>query len=197
MLVLYEMTGAFADLYEDYDAINNIVFNTDDKGNYIDDDGNVVDPEQFRENMRAAWFDTLDGMEQEIQAKAETVAVFIKNMNAEAELMKAEENRLKARRQAKEKAAERMKEYLISCLDTVKLTKIGGIRASMYIKNNPVSLNIVDESSFIDWAEKHDKDELLRYKAPEINKTAVKALIKSGEYIPYTELVQGRSIIIK
>ena len=193
---LYEMSADFAELFDNYDAIVNIEFTPDGKGGFLDDDGNPVDPEERRREMQQAWFDTLDGMEQELVRKAENVAVYIKNMEAEAKTLKTEEDRLKARRQAKENAAKRMREYLMDCMKQANISKIDEPRAIISLRNNPESVEISDENDFISWANE-DHDEYLRYKAPEINKTAVKNALKSGAEIPFAALTRSQSLTIK
>ena len=195
MSKLYEMTADFAELFDNYDAIVNIEFTPDGKGGFVDDDGNPVDPEAYRKEMQQAWFDTLDGMEQELARKAENVAVYIKNMESEAKTLKAEEDKLKARRQAKENAAKRMREYLMDCMKQANISKIDEPRAVISLRNNPESVEISDETEFIGWAADHD--EYLRYKAPEINKTAVKNALKSGAEIPFAALTRSQSLTIK
>ena len=195
MSKLYEMTADFAELFDNYDAIANIEFTPDGKGGFLDDDGNSVDPEERRREMQQAWFDTLDGMEQELVCKAENVAVYIKNMESEAKTLKAEEDKLKARRQAKENAAKRMREYLMDCMKQANISKIDEPRAVISLRNNPESVEISDETEFIGWAADHD--EYLRYKAPEINKTAVKNALKSGAEIPFAVLTRSQSLTIK
>ena len=193
---LYEMSTDFAELFDNYDAIVNIEFTPDGKGGFVDDDGNPVDPEERRREMQQAWFDTLDGMEQELVRKAENVAVYIKNMESEAKTLKAEEDKLKARRQAKENAAKRMREYLMGCMKQANISKIDEPRAIISLRNNPESVEISDENDFISWANE-DHDEYLRYKAPEINKTAVKNALKSGAEIPFAALTRSQSLTIK
>ena len=193
---LYEMSADFAELFDNYDAIVNIEFASDGKGGFMDDDGNPVDPEERRKEMQQAWFDTLDGMEQELVRKAENVAVYIKAMEAEAKSLKAEEDKLKARRQAKENAAKRMREYLMGCMKQANISKIDEPRAIISLRNNPESVEISDENDFISWANE-DHDEYLRYKAPEINKTAVKNALKSGAEIPFAALTRSQSLTIK
>lgn len=193
---LYEMTADFAELFDNYDAIVNIEFAPDGKGGFLDDDGNPVDPEERRKEMQQAWFDTLDGMEQELVRKAENVAVYIKNMESEAKTLKAEEDKLKARRQAKENAAKRMREYLMGCMKQANISKIDEPRAVISLRNNPESVEISDENEFIDWATA-EHDDYLRYKAPEINKTAVKNALKSGAEIPFAALTRSQSLTIK
>ena len=193
---LYEMSADFAELFDNYDAIVNIEFTPDGKGGFVDDDGNPVDPEERRKEMQQAWFDTLDGMEQELVCKAENVAVYIKAMEAEAKSLKAEEDKLKVRRQAKENAAKRMREYLMGCMKQANISKIDEPRAIISLRNNPESVEISDENDFISWANE-DHDEYLRYKAPEINKTAVKNALKSGAEIPFAALTRSQSLTIK
>ena len=193
---LYEMSADFSELFDNYDAIVNIEFTPDGNGGFVDDDGNPVDPEERRKEMQQAWFDTLDGMEQELVRKAENVAVYIKNMESEAKTLKTEEDKLKARRQAKENAAKRMREYLMGCMKQANISKIDEPRAVISPRNNPESVEISDENDFISWANE-DHDEYLRYKAPEINKTAVKNALKSGAEIPFAALTRSQSLTIK
>ena len=197
MSSLYEMTRDFEGLFEQYEAISDVEFASDGNGGYIDDDGNTVDPAAAREEMVQAWFDTLDGMEQEIQNKAEAVAIYIKSITAEAEIIKAEESRLRSRRQSEEKAAERMKKYLMDCMAAAKLKKIDMPRAAISIRNNAEAVEITDESGFIAWAQANDRDDLLKYSAPEIRKTFVKQDLKAEKDIPYAKLTRSQSVIIK
>lgn len=197
MSSLYEMTRDFEGLFEQYEAIADMEFASDGNGGYIDDDGNTVDPAAAREEMVQAWFDTLDGMEQEIQNKAEAVAIYIKSITAEAEIIKAEESRLRSRRQSKEKAAERMKKYLMDCMTAAKLKKIDMPRAAISIRNNAEAVEITDESGFIAWAQANDRDDLLKYSAPEIRKTFVKQDLKAEKDIPFARLTRSQSVIIK
>ena len=190
------MSADFSELFDNYDAIVNIEFTPDGKGGFMDDDGNPVDPEERRKEMQQAWFDTLDGMEQELVRKAENVAVYIKNVESEAKTLKAEEDKLKARRQAKENTAKRMREYLMDCMKQANISKIDEPRAVISLRNNPESVEISDENEFISWANE-EHDDFLRFKAPEINKTAVKNALKSGAEIPFAALTRTQSLTIK
>nr|DAH88992.1 MAG TPA: resistance protein [Bacteriophage sp.] len=196
MAALYEMTNDFAELFEQYDAITECEFESDGKGGYVDDDGNPVDPEAYRKEMQEAWFDTLDGMEQALVEKAENVAVYIKSLESEAKQLKAEEDRLKARRQSKENSAKNMRSYLMRCMETAKIAKIDKPKAVISVKDSPESVEISDSGEFIKWAES-GHDDYLRYKGPEVNKPAVKAALKAGENIPFAVLARSRSLTIK
>ena len=193
---LYEMTKQFEELFDSYEAIADMQFAPDGEGGYLDDDGNPVDPAAVREEMAQAWFDTLDGMEIAIQEKAESVALYIKNLDYEIKAIKSEKSRLDARLKSKEKSCKNMLEYLKNCLEAAKLKKIETPRAAISIRNNPESVEITDEKSFIGWAQDNN-DDLLRYKDPEVNKTAVKQLLKAGEEVPFAKLIRTQSLNIK
>lgn len=193
---LYEMTNQFEELFNSYEAIADMQFAPDGEGGYLDDDGNPVDPAAVREEMAQAWFDTLDGMEIAIQEKAENVALYIKNLDYEIKAIKSEKSRLDARLKSKEKSCKNMLEYLKNCLEAAKLKKIETPRAAISIRNNPESVEISDEKSFIGWAQDNN-DDLLRYKDPEVNKTAVKQLLKAGEEVPYAKLIRTKTLNIK
>ena len=193
---LYEMTKQFEELFNSYEAIADMQFAPDGEGGYLDDDGNPVDPAAVREEMAQAWFDTLDGMEIAIQEKAESVALYIKNLDYEIKAIKSEKSRLDARLKSKEKSCENMLEYLKNCLEAAKLKKIETPRAAISIRNNPESVEITDEKSFIGWAQDNN-DDLLRYKDPEVNKTAVKQLLKAGEEVPFAKLIRTKTLNIK
>lgn len=197
MSSLYELTQDFRSLFDQYEAIAEIEFEPDGKGGFLDDDGNPVDPAAVRAAMAEAWFDTLDGMETELTEKAGNVAVYIKNLKAEYGAIEAEKKRLEARLRAKKSTAERMEKYLWDCLETAKLFKIETPRVCVSLKNNPPSLEFTDENAFLGWAESHDRDDLLKRTDPVPRKDVIKKLIKSGEEIPYTEIVQKKSIVIK
>lgn len=184
MSALYELTSEFESLFNRFEEISDYDYSFED------------DPEEMQRQMQQAWFDTLEGMELEIQEKTEAVAVYIKNITAEAKALKAEEDKLTARRRAKENSAAQLKQYLMDCMNAAKLSKIDMPKAVVSIRNNAESVNIKNESDFIDWAQKNN-DELLRYRAPEINKTAVKAALRNGEDIPGATLERTRSVMIR
>ena len=193
---LYEITKDFEELFNQYEDIASYEFTPDGNGGFVDDDGNPVDPAAFREAAVQAWFDTLDGMEEEIKYKAENVALYIKSLKADADALKAEKEKLEARLKAKEKSIKSMTGYLKNCLEAAKLKKIETPRAAISIRNNPESVEITDEKSFIGWAQDNN-DDLLRYKDPEVNKTAVKQLLKAGEEVPFAKLIRTKTLNIK
>ena len=91
---LYELTREFDGLYEQLDAICDYEPDKDEDGNYIDDDGNIIeDVAEYKNNMITAWFDTLEGIEGVFEIKAENVVLYKKQLDADIEAMKAEKKK--------------------------------------------------------------------------------------------------------
>lgn len=196
---LYEISSTFRELFDRYEELSTYEFDTDDKGNAIDDNGNIIaDPDAMRADLLQAWFDTLEGIEEEFGDKAENILVFIKNLSAEIEEMKSEKSKLTARISAKEKQAERLKDYVVKCMDDIGVKKIDGIRAACSLRNNAESVDITNDIEFINWAQENERDDLLKYEMPSIKKTPLKKELQQGKKgIPGVRLIRSRSLIIK
>ena len=138
--------------------------------------------------------DTLEAITACIEDKADSIACLLKNLDAECIAIKAEEARLAERRKAKEKSHERIKQYLSETLQRAGLDKIETARNRItFRKSESVE---VDEEAFIKWAE-INRDDLLTYSAPKINKTEVKRALKDGIEIVGAELRIKNNIQIK
>lgn len=132
----------------------------------------------------------LDDLQMERERKVENLALAWKNLNAEAKAIKAEEEALAKRRKSTENAADRAKSYLESVLggETYKSPKV----TVSYRRIESVEPG----DGFVEWALENDVT-LLRQREPEADKTAIKARLKSGEKIPFVELVAKTSMTIK
>lgn len=195
---LYESAGIFAQLFDDFDVICSYEPEKNDNGDYVDDDGNVInDITAYRQELQEAWFDTLDGIEQEFEDKAENVAAYIKSLKAEADDLKEEEAALNRRRKVKENQIDRLKDYLLHSMMTINRTKIDTPKAKLSIRNNAESVQFDDEEQFIRLCLARGQDDYLRYKDPELNKTAVKKTLQSGMEIDGARLIRTQSLIIK
>ena len=196
---LYELSDTFRDLFDRYEAISTYEFDTDEQDRAIDDEGNVIpDADAARAEMVQAWFDTLEGIEEEFGDKAENILVFIKNLTAEVEEMKSEKSKLTARISAKEKQAERLKDYVVKCMDDIGVKKLDGIRAACSLRNNAESVEVTNDIEFINWAQANYRDDLLKYELPTIKKTPLKKELQQGaKGIPGVRLTRTRSLIIK
>lgn len=195
---LYNLTGSFVDLYDRFDEIDSYEPDRDENGSPIDSDGNVIDDVvELKEAMLTAWFDTLDGIEEEFEIKAVNIAVIVKSIKAEAEQLKAEKLRLAKRQAQKERAAERLEQYLLNSMQAIGREKVDKPQAVIRVKKNSESTVIDNEKSFIEWAETNGYNDLLKYKDPEVKKKEVKDLLKRNVELPFVHLERKTKIDIK
>lgn len=193
---LFEISQDFEALFDQYDAIQEMEFEKNEDGSYIDDDGKIINPDVTRAELLQAWFDTLEGIEEEFNFKAENTAQYIKSLKAEAAAIKAEEDKLKKRRQSYSRKIDGMTIYLKNCMEQMGIKKIDMPKARITIRKNTPSLKITDEVGFITMLQEHGRGDLLRYSLPEIKKTEIKRLIKSGEHFEGAALESSQSLII-
>ena len=196
MARLFDISQDFEKLFDWFETIIEYEFPLNDEGQPVDDDGNVVNPEKEKAEMLKAWFDTLSGIKEEFEFKAENIAQYIKCLKAEAENIDTEIKKLKARQDSRLRRIDILKKYLINCMDTTGITKIDRPRAKITIRKNAPSLKIDNELDFIYHLQDCDRDDLLKYSLPEIRKNDVKNLIKNGVKIKGAYLESSRSVII-
>lgn len=139
--------------------------------------------------------DTLESMTFEIEAKVDNIACLLKNIDAEMVAIRAEEKRLAERRKAKEKAYDRLKDYLANTLLRLDIKKVETARNMISFRKSE-SVEIADENAFLEWASTH-RDEFLKYSTPTIDKTLVKQALKADEDIIGATLVTKQNIQIK
>lgn len=132
----------------------------------------------------------LDDLQMERVAKIENVALWIKDLKAESEAIKAEKMALAERQKVAENKAESLKNWLAYALDGQKFSTAKC--AVSFRKTEKVEISDV---GMIRLMKEHD--ELLTYKDPEPNKTAIKQALKDGLTVQGVQLVQNMSTIIK
>lgn len=146
---------------------------------------NCVDPEtgEFDESK----YNLLTHLRDE---KIEGLICYYKNIVADAEALKTQETIFKERRMREEKKAESLKAFLSRTLNGEKFRtdKVDvGFRKSKIVQT---------AEDFVKWAVEHDRDDLLTYKEPTANKTAIKEALANGEELP-AEIVENMNIQIK
>ena len=196
MARLFDISADFEELFNRFDEIQEMEFEKNEDGKFVDTKGNIINPETYRADMLQAWFDTLEGIEEELNFKAENTAQYIKSLKAEEAAIKAEEDKLKKRRQQYSRKIECMTLYLKNCMEQIGVKKIEMPRARLTIRNNAPSLKILDEIAFINMLQENGRDDLLKYALPEIRKTEIKKLIKAGEFFEGASLENSQSLII-
>ena len=131
-----------------------------------------------------------DELQMERTQKVENIGCYYKNLVAEAKAMKEEEANLAQRRKAVENKAERIKSLLIYALKGDKFES-PKVRCS-YRKANSVQV----DDDFVAWAEEHAED-LLTFKEPTPNRTAIKAALADGREIEHAQIVTNESLQVK
>ena len=127
----------------------------------------------------------LDQLEEDRAVKVENIALFVKNLTAEADAIKAEEDRLHARRKTAENRAQWLKDYLNNMLAGEKFKTA---RCSVSFRNTD-SVLITNSASI--------PSEFLIPQEPKIDKRGISSALKEGKEVEGAELRKNRSIIIK
>lgn len=154
------------------------------------------DCDELTDDQIQAYFDTLEGIEGEFAEKAENIACFIKELDAEAFALDEQAKLFTLRAKVKGNLIKRLKQMLIENMQTCGIRKIDMPRALISLRNNAESVSIANEKELVEWLKKNN-DELLNYKQPEISKTRVKAALQDGKEIPGAELIRTTSLIIR
>lgn len=131
-----------------------------------------------------------DELHMERTQKIENTGCYYKNLLAEAKAMKEEEVNLAQRRKSVENKAERIKNLLVYALNGEKFES-PKVRCS-YRRTKSVQV----DDSFVSWAEEH-ADDLLTFKEPVPNRTAIKAALEDGREIEHAEIVTNESLQVK
>jgi len=122
MATLYEITGTMADLQA-----------------LLEDE--TVDNEMI--------LDTLESMEVLLEEKMEGIAKYLKNLTAEAEMFKAEADRLAQRSKAIQNRVESLKTYAQNCLESAGIDKVKAGMFTVRLQKNPPSIRKTDELAVV------------------------------------------------
>lgn len=129
--------------------------------------------------------DRLDQLEMERDTKIENIALYIKNLTADAEALKAEKQSFAERQKAAENKAESLKKYLAGYLAGQKFSTP---RVAISFRKTS-SVNVTDMTLI--------PNEYLKFADPTPDKTAIKNAIKAGNSVSGAEIVEGQSMSIK
>lgn len=144
--------------------------------------GEILDPEK------------LDALQMEREQKLEGVALWVKDLKAEAEAVKAEADKLTARKKSLENKIDGLKNWLLYALNGEKLKTP---RCNVY-QTHSQKVVIDDEKALVDMLMTSPFGEkFLRVKEPEIDKNALKDSMKQGCEYEFAHLEQTESVVIK
>ena len=135
--------------------------------------------------------DTMEGVEGELEMKAESYAKIMKNLEGDVAALKAEEERLANRRKAIENNIKNMKITLQSMMTFTGKVKFKTDLFSFGIQKNAPSVVIDTDINNL-------PTEFLKFKDPEPDKAKLKEALKNGEDLSgYCHLEQSESLRIR
>jgi Siphovirus Gp157. len=147
-----------------------------------------TDPEN--EIMPEVAADTLEAIEGEFELKAVRVAAFAKQMEAEADAIKAAIEGMDKRRKALENRAKWLKDYVKQGMETLGFKKLESPWFVASVQKNPASVDILNAEA-IPSEFKHNVIEI------RIDKAAIKTALASGQNVPGAKLTNGTRLAIK
>ena len=138
--------------------------------------------------------DKLDALQMERERKLEGVALWVKDLNAEAAAVKEEADKLTARKRALDNKITALKSWLLIALDGGKLKTA---RCNVYQMHSQ-RLAVANEGELISFLQTLDNpDRFLKVHDPELRKDEIKKALKDGFVIPGAALETTESVVIK
>ena len=138
--------------------------------------------------------DRLEALNMERDNKIEGVALYVKQLQAEADAIKAEEKALAQRRKSKENLLTGYADWLKNVLSgqSFETAKVAlGFRKSTACEVTGCELDLIE------FLEKSGYDDCVKYGSPEIIKSKITKLLKDGVEIPGAVLVEKSNLQIK
>lgn len=133
--------------------------------------------------------DDFNAVEIEAHEKLENTGLYVRELNAEADALKAEIERLTDRRRSLEKRSTFLKCLMLQGLDALGATKLKtpmvtiSVRTSKAVELDADALDVLPEG-------------FIRIKR-EADKTAIKAALEGGFDVPGAHLVENRSLTMR
>lgn len=136
--------------------------------------------------------ETIESMDlrTDVEGKIESYAIVMDELKASNDRIQNEIKRLQTRKRVQENNYNRMRETLLDRMKLLELDRVKTDKYTVSIRQNPVKINVIDESNI----PKSFYDEQL----PKLNRTKLKNhLLETGEELEGIELTQGESLQIR
>lgn len=130
----------------------------------------------------------LEKLQMERDKKIEGIACWIKNLESDAEALKAQKQTFADRQKAAENKAASLKQFLTKYLDGQKFS--APTVAISFRKSESVQIDDINAIADFD-------TNYLKYSEPTADKAAIKKALKEGLAIPGAQLVESQNIQIK
>jgi hypothetical protein len=133
--------------------------------------------------------DALDATEGAFADKLEAIAKIIKNQQGDVEALKAEEQRLSAKRKSIESKIDSLKLYAEMQMEYSGLDKLKTPLFNFNVQNNPPSVDVFNPDIL--------PKKYLVIQEPKIDKRGILDAIKAGEEVPGASIMQSRGLRIR
>jgi len=135
--------------------------------------------------------DTLDSIEEVFDDKVENIAKSIKEIEGQADMIKAEKDRLAKREKTMRNNAKSMKLYMQDQMEAIGKRKVQGELLTVAIQKNAPSVRVIDERKI--------PEEYFIPQPSKLDKTQLKTELKNGVEMPEgsAELIQTESVRIR
>lgn len=137
--------------------------------------------------------DTIEGIGECWNDKAEAVLGLIKDFRADVDAIRAEEKKLADRRKKKERDAERLERYLAEAMQALDMKRYESARHQVSFRMSHPA-RITDEVALLEWA-RVNAPEVIKHGADSISLEAVKTLAKTVN-VPYVAIDDVQNIQI-
>jgi len=136
--------------------------------------------------------DTLESLGGELEAKAQNVVAFMRNLETTAIAIKEAEGQMASRRKAIENRVSSLKRYVLDAMQHNGIQRIDCPHFSISIAKNPPAVDVYDEGQI-------PKDYFIDPPPPppQLDKNLIKQAIKDGFEVPGARLTQGVRLNIK
>lgn len=138
------------------------------------------------------FLDTLESLSGDLELKATNVAMFVKNLEANAEAIKQAEKAMAERRRAHESKADKIRQYLLDNMLKTGITKIDCPYFTLSVRKNPPAVEVLTADLIPD-----DYYDIPEPPPPVLNKKRLAEDLKAGVVIQGARLTQGNSLQIK
>jgi len=120
--------------------------------------------------------------------KAEGVALYMRELSAQAETVEAEAARLAARARVLRNREAWLKSYLFDAMTATGTDKLPGRLVTLSLRNTPPRVEVVDESAI--------PAQFWKTPSPVLDRSGISDALKSGD-VPGARLVRGRTLSIR
>lgn len=119
------------------------------------------------------------------------LACYIRELDMEADAIKEAMSKMAERAQRLTMTAAKWRGYLLETMDCIGSTSVKDARITVAVRTNPPSVQVDDDAAIPPGYTR------IIPERTEVDKTAIKAAIKSGESIPGVSLVSTRRLVIQ